>query len=67
MHTKSNTISSYDGIPICRILIFLGADNAFSQLSKIKGDADLAEKACLDLGSMLQIAPSSQAGGKVYP
>lgn len=67
--TKENKIFtySYGDIPICTIPTFLEADIAFSRLSKIKGDADLAEQACLDLGSMLQIGPSSQAGGNVYP
>lgn len=49
------------------ILIVLEAYNDFAQLSKIKDDADRAEQACLDLGSVLQTRPSSQAWVKVYP
>ena len=58
---------SYNGIPICRILTFQETDNAFAQLLKTKGDANLAGQACLDLGSVLQTGPSSRAWGKVYP
>lgn len=61
--TERNLLNqcSYDGIPVCRTPIFLGAYNEFPQWSGIKGDADQAERAYLDLGLTWQIKPSSQA------
>lgn len=47
--------------PIGRILVVQGVDSVFVQLSRAKGDADQAGKACSDLGLVSQIEPSSQA------